>query len=244
MQIATPETWYESRTLTDGVTWIFEPHIKEYYRCNIWHVRGRDRDLLIDSGMGVVSLRAQIPLLSGRPLLAVASHTHFDHIGTHHEFPERAVHPDEADVLAHPTRSNTVADKYVQDDSIFTRLPPGPWNPQRYDVAPAPATMLLPEGSTVDTGDRSFEVFHLPGHSPGSIALYEKASGLLFAGDVVYDGPLAYDEANRAEMRQYVASMKRLLDLPVRMVHGGHYPSFGRDRMRAIIREFLGLFDR
>jgi glyoxylase-like metal-dependent hydrolase (beta-lactamase superfamily II) len=104
--------------------------------------------------------------------------------------------------------------------------------------------MLLPEGSTVDTGDRSFEVFHLPGHSPGSIALYEKASGLLFAGDVVYDGPLAYDEANRAEMRQYVASMKRLLDLPVRMVHGGHYPSFGRDRMRAIIREFLGLFDR
>ena len=70
---------------------IFEPHIKEYYRCNIWHVRGRDRDLLIDSGMGVVSLREQIPLLSGRPLLAVASHTHFDHIGTHHEFADRAV---------------------------------------------------------------------------------------------------------------------------------------------------------
>ncbi|GAB2178839.1 MBL fold metallo-hydrolase [Dongia sp. agr-C8] len=244
MQIATPETWYESRTLGDGVTWIFEPHIKEYYRCNIWHVRGRDHDLLIDSGMGVVSLREQIPLVTERPLLAVASHTHFDHIGTHHEFAERAVHPDEAEILAHPTRANTVADKYVANNDIFTQLPPGDWQPLRYDIPPAPATTLLPEGSVVDTGDRSFEVFHLPGHSPGSIALYEKATEILFAGDVVYDGPLAYDEENAGEMRQYVASMKRLLGLPVRLVHGGHYPSFGRERMQAIIRDFLRAFDR
>src|ERR1043165_2761784 len=108
--------------------------------------------------MGVVSLREQIPLVSGRPLLAVASHTHFDHIGTHHEFAERAVHPEEADILAHPTRANTVAEKYVTDDSIFTRLPPGDWDARHYDVPPAPATRLLPEGSVVDTGDRSFEV--------------------------------------------------------------------------------------
>ena len=244
MKVATPETWYESRTLGDGITWIYEPHIKEYYRCNIWHVRGRDRDLLIDSGMGVVSLREQIPLLSGRPILAIASHTHFDHIGTHHEFADRAVHPDEAAILAHPTRLNTVADKYVADDSIFTQLPPDDWQPLRYEVRPAPATRLLPEGSIVDTGDRSFEVFHLPGHSPGSIALYEKASEVLFSGDVVYDGPLAYDESNAAEMQQYVGSMKRLLDLPVRVVHGGHYPSCDQERMRAIIRDFLATFDR
>jgi glyoxylase-like metal-dependent hydrolase (beta-lactamase superfamily II) len=244
MQIATPETWYESRGLSDGITWIFEPHIKEYYRCNIWHVRGRDRDLLIDSGMGVVSLREQIPLLSGRPVLAVASHTHFDHIGTHHEFAERAVHPDEAEILALPTRANTVADKYVASNDIFTQLPPGDWQPLQYEIPPAPATRLLPDGSIVDTGDRSFEVFHLPGHSPGSIALYEKATGILFAGDVVYDGPLAYDEDNADEMRQYVASMKRLLDLPVRVVHGGHYPSFGQDRLSVILREFLAAFDR
>jgi glyoxylase-like metal-dependent hydrolase (beta-lactamase superfamily II) len=114
----------------------------------------------------------------------------------------------------------------------------------RYAIPSAAPTMLLPEGSIVDTGDRSFEVFHLPGHSPGSITLYEKASGVLFAGDVVYDGPLAYDEDNADEMRQYVASMKRLLDLPVRVVHGGHYPSFDQDRMRAIIRGFLDAFDR
>src|SRR5215467_12933643 len=113
MQVATPESWYATQRLADGVTHIWEPHIQPFYRCNIWHVRGRDRDLLVDSGMGVVSLREQIPLVSGRPILAVASHTHFDHIGTHHEFAERAVHPDEADILARPTRANTAADYYV-----------------------------------------------------------------------------------------------------------------------------------
>ena len=244
MRIATPETWYESRSLGDGITWIYEPFIKEYYRCNIWHVRGRDRDLLIDSGMGVVPLRKQVALLAERHILAVASHTHFDHIGTHHEFAERAVHPAEADILARPTRKNTAADYYVADDSIFTALPPGDWQALRYEVIAAPAQTLLEEGSCVDTGDRNFEVFHLPGHSAGSIALYERATETLFSGDVIYDGELAYDEKNHAEMQQYVASMKRLIDLPVRVVHGGHYPSFGQDRMREIARDFLAKFDR
>ena len=244
MKIATPDSWYETRSLSDGVTWIYEPFIKDYYRCNIWHVRGRERDLLIDSGMGVVSLREQVALLAERPILAVASHTHFDHIGTHHEFPHRAVHPAEADILAHPTRGNTVAEKYVADNSIFTALPPGDWQALRYEVLPAPAQTMLIEGSIVDTGDRSFEIFHLPGHSDGSIALYERATETLFSGDVIYDGELAYDVENAAEMQLYVASMKRLLDLPVRVVHGGHYPSFGRDRMLAIARAFLAEFDR
>ena len=38
--------WYETLTLGDGVTLIHEPWIKPFYRCNIWHVRGRDGDLL------------------------------------------------------------------------------------------------------------------------------------------------------------------------------------------------------
>jgi hypothetical protein len=51
------------------VTLISEQFIEPYYRCNIWHVRGRDRDLLVDSGMGVVSLRRQVMLVAERPLL-------------------------------------------------------------------------------------------------------------------------------------------------------------------------------
>lgn len=237
MHIATPDSWYRVQSLADGVTQIDEPHIKPFYRCNIWHVRGRVRDLLLDSGMGVVSLRAQVARLAERPLLAVASHAHFDHIGNHHEFAERAIHRAEADILAAPSRAATLADLYVTDE-IFTACPPGAYDSARYDVAPAPATRILEDGDVVDLGDRVFEVMHLPGHSPGGIALWEKATGILFSGDVVYDGPLI-DDCYHSDVDDYLASMERLRRLPVRAVHGGHFPSFGPERFLELIDEYI-----
>jgi glyoxylase-like metal-dependent hydrolase (beta-lactamase superfamily II) len=237
MRIATPESWYQTAALADGVTHIWEPHIKPFYRCNIWHVRGRDRDMLVDSGMGVVSLREQVAWLAEKPLLAVASHTHFDHIGTHHEFAERAVHPAEAAIMAAPSRAATCADRYVRDSAdadMFTALPPGGYRSDLYEVRPTPATRLLDEGAVVDLGDRRFQVMHLPGHSPGGIGLWEAATGILFSGDVVYDGPLIDDV-----IEDYIASMLRLRELPVRVVHGGHFQSFGRDRFLELIDVYI-----
>lgn len=242
MTRARPEDWYRIRPLDDGVTWIDEPHIEEFYRCNVWHVRGRDGDMLVDSGMGVVSLREWVPLVNERPLEAVASHTHFDHIGCHHEFPRRAVHAAEANLLAAPTRANTLADPYVTD-GIFTALPPAPYASARYAVRAAPATRILRDGDTIDLGDRHFEVIHTPGHSPGGIALWEAATGILFSGDIVYDGPLIED-AYHSDPHDYLRSMQRLLDIPVRVVHGGHFPSYGRARHRAIIRAWLDARER
>lgn len=229
--------WYRIRRIDDGVTWIDEPHIREFYRCNIWHVRGRDRDMLVDSGMGVVSLREWVPLVSERPLDAVASHTHFDHVGCHHEFPHRLCHTAEADILDRPTRANTLAADYVTDD-IFTALPPEPYSSTRYTVKAAPATRILHDGDVIDLGDRHFEVIHTPGHSPGGIALWEAATGILFSGDIVYDGELI-EGTTAHEQAQYIASMQRLLALPVRLVHGGHFPSYSGERHRQIIRNWL-----
>jgi glyoxylase-like metal-dependent hydrolase (beta-lactamase superfamily II) len=229
--------WYATRSVGDDVTHIEEPHIKSFYRCNMWHVRGRDQDMLVDTGMGVVPLREQVPLLTGRPIWAVASHTHFDHIGAHHEFEDRIVHEREAELLVHPTREATLADPYVTDD-IFTSLPPDPYSSTLYAVKAAPATRTVADGDVIDLGDRYFEVIHTPGHSPGGIALWEKASGLLFSGDIVYDGELIEDtyHANAAD---YLRSMERLLELPVTTVHGGHFASYDRDRHQAIIRSWL-----
>jgi glyoxylase-like metal-dependent hydrolase (beta-lactamase superfamily II) len=237
MQRIRPQDWYSVRRLEDDVTYISEPHILEFYRCNVWHVRGRDRDMLVDSGMGVVSLTDWVPLVTERALTAVASHTHFDHIGCHHEFECRAVHSAEADLMANPTRKNTLADPYVADD-IFEALPPEPYCSTCYAVKTAPATRILEDGDVIDLGNRHFEVIHTPGHSPGGIALYEKATEILFSGDIVYDGPLIEDtyHSNAAD---YLASMERLLTLPVRLVHGGHFPSFGGERYRRLIRSWL-----
>lgn len=241
MLAATPDAWYAAERLADGITHIWEPHIRPFYRCNIWHVRGRAQDMLVDSGMGVVGLRAQLALLAERPVLAVASHTHFDHIGGHHEFAERAVHRAEADIMAAPARGRTLADRYVRDAAdaeLFTMLPPAPYRSDDYVVAPAPATRLLEDGDVIDLDDRHFRVLHLPGHSPGGLALWESATGILFSGDTVYDGPLI-DDAYHSDIDDYVRSMERLRELPVRVVHGGHFASFGRDRFVELIDAYL-----
>lgn len=234
---ASAEEWYTVERLDDGVSLICEPHIKAFYRCNVWHVEGRDANMLVDSGMGVVDLRRHVTLLAEKRTIAVASHTHFDHIGAHHEFPERLVHRDESAILEEPDRTNTLADPYVTDE-IFTRLPPAPYESVEYQVRSAPATRLLDDGDVVDIGDRRFEVIHTPGHSPGGIMLWEPASGILFSGDTVYDGPLI-DDAYHSSIDDYLATMKRILDLPVRVVHGGHFPSFDGGRYRDLIHAYI-----
>ena len=190
-------SWYETIRMADGITLIHEPWIKPFYRCNIWHVRGRDRDMLVDSGMGVVSLREWVPLVTERALTAVASHTHFDHIGCHHDFDCRCVHAAEADLLAHPTRKNTLADPYVTDE-IFDALPPEPYASATYAVKAAPATRLLEDGDHIDLGDRVFEVIHTPGHSPGGIALFELyAQGRIDMEEALHNA----DSANNLRIR-------------------------------------------
>ena len=239
---APAQTWYETRRVGDDVTHIGEPHIKEFYRCNIWHVRGRDCDMLVDSGMGVVSLSQHVPLVTEKPCTAVASHTHFDHIGCHHEFPERCVHAAEAQFLENPTRGGTLADPYVTDE-IFTQLPPAPYVSAQYRVKRAPATRILIDGDVIDLGDRHFEVIHTPGHSPGGIALWEAASGVLFSGDIFYDGPLIED-CYHSNPGDYLQSMRRLEQMRPRVVHGGHFPSMDGARYLSLVRAWLKAHDQ
>jgi glyoxylase-like metal-dependent hydrolase (beta-lactamase superfamily II) len=99
------------------------------------------------------------------------------------------------------------------------------------------------DGDAVDLGDRRFEVIHTPGHSPGGIALWEAATGTLFSGDIVYDGPLIED-AYHSDPDDYHRSMVRLHDLPVRTVHGGHFPSYDGARHRRIVRRWLDARER
>ncbi|HLF22080.1 MAG TPA: MBL fold metallo-hydrolase [Aestuariivirga sp.] len=81
-------------------------------------------------------------------------------------------------------------------------------------------------------------IWHLRGHSPGSIALYEKSTSTLFSGDAVYDGAL-FDTVYHSRRAVYRESLRRLRELPVSVVYGGHNEIFGRDRMIEIIDAYL-----
>ena len=235
--VGMPMNWYSHETVGDQITLIWERALKPFFRCNIWHVRGRDRDLLLDTGMGIRALAPTIARITDRPVLAVASHGHVDHIGGHHEFAERAIHAAEAETLAAPDRHNTIADVYLTDD-MFVTAPPEDFTATTHCVRTAPATRLLAGGDVIDLGDRAFEVLHLPGHSPGSIALWEKASGILFSGDAVYDGPLI-DDFHHSRPADYIASMERLRTLAIRAVHAGHFPSFDRARLHVLVDDYI-----
>lgn len=252
MELRIADRWFEFETLTDGIIRIWEPHVIRVMQCNIWHVRGRDRDLLIDTGMGIASLHQAARHLFDKALSAVATHTHLDHVGSLHEFPDRIVHRAEAEKLEAPSENysmwrddhpvdineSIMRAGYELPDCYVTALPRAGFNLAEFSCPAAPATRLVDEGDVIDLGDRVFEVYHLPGHSPGSIGLWEEETGILFSGDAIYDGPLL-DEIPGSEIPVYIETMRRLESLPVRVVHGGHDPSFGRERLRDLARKYL-----
>ena len=230
-------TWYEVEHAGDGIDRIHETHVAGWMRCNMWLVRGRSHDLLIDSGMGLKPIKAEVVRLRERPVTALCSHCHFDHIGCAHEFDERLGHRAEAAIMASPDLDNSCARAWIGGE-LLTALPAAGYALSSYRLTPAPLTGYLDDGDVVDLGDRAFNVLHLPGHSPGSIALYERTTRILFSGDAVYDG-LFIDNAWHSDPEAYRHSLRRLRELPVDTVHAGHYGSFGRDRLRALIDAYL-----
>src|SRR5262249_46033597 len=116
-------------------------------------------------------------------------------------------------------------------DLLLTELPRRGYDPGRYRLRPAPLTCPLADGDHVELGDRASRVLHLPGHTPGSIGLLGESDGVLFSGDVLYDDVLL-DELTGSSIGEYLVTMERLHDLPVRVVHPGHGDSFGVDVLR------------
>jgi len=252
MTLAIAVRWFDVVRIDDDITLITEPYVTPLIRCNIWHLRGAERDMVVDSGLGIASLRQAATNLFERPVIAVASHTHYDHTGGFHEFDERLVHPEEAPELADPVGFAGLLADQLDDglveairsagipipDCLVDALPGPGYDPAAYRVLPAPATRLIEEGDVVNTGSRRFEVLHLPGHSPGSIGLWEAETGVLFSGDAIYDGPLL-DNIPGADVGAFIKTMERLRDLPVTVVHAGHDPSFGRERLRELADDYL-----
>lgn len=231
------EHWYEIHSAGLGLSRILERHVAPWMRCNMWLIHGRERNLLIDSGMGLRPLKPAVAALSEKPVALVCTHCHFDHMGSAHEFCTRLGHRSEADDFAKPANDRSCAANWL-DAELLTALPHEGYALRSFSLTPAPLTGYLDEGDVLDTGDRVFNVFHLPGHSPGSIALYERASRTLFSGDVIYDGMLI-DNAWHSDVTAYEESLHRLKELPVEQVHAGHEPSFGRERLHELIESFL-----
>lgn len=230
--------WF-SRSLVDShTTMLTEPFVNDYVRANIWHVSGRDLDMLVDTGMGICPLAPEVATITGKPLLVVATHVHLDHVGSLHEFALRAGPRIEASGFVDMPDAATYAHMFRDLADPVSSLPHPGWRAVDYRIPPAPLSRLLDDGDVIDLGDRTFRVLHLPGHSPGSIGLFNEMDGTLFSGDAIYDGELI-DDLPDSDRHAYCTTMRRLLDLPIRIGHGGHGPSFDGARARKIARDYL-----
>ena len=244
--------WFTVERTADGLILLREPNVDPLLRCNIWLVRGRARDLLVDTGLGVTSLRTALAGLGERPITTVATHTHYDHVGSMHEFEDRVVHRAEARSLSADMHSTLIRDDLgheaiamlraagypLETEELITAYPTSDYDPRGFATMPAAPTRLVEEGDAIDLGDRVFTILHLPGHTPGSIGLWERRTGMLFSGDAVYDGPLL-DELPESSIPDYLSTMRRLSELPVEAVHAGHDQSFGRERLRELTMAYI-----
>lgn len=229
--------WYATRQLEAGVHVTLEPAVHPMFRASMVTVKGRDRDLQFDFGCGIVPLRPHLPL-SDKPVLAVASHAHVDHIGGFHAFPNRLGHAAEAAGFAGDPGIETFAEEFRTWPDVVSRPPIPLWRQSDWSLVPAPLTATLAEGDAVDLGDRRFTVLHLPGHSPGGIGLLDERDGLFLSGDAIYDDELL-DELPGASIPDYVATMERLRGLDCRLVIGGHGPAMTQARMVALAEAYL-----
>jgi hydroxyacylglutathione hydrolase len=83
----------------------------------------------------------------------------------------------------------------------------------------------LEEGKGVQVGNFPFKILHTPGHSPGSICLYQPQQGLLFSGDTLFKGSIGNLSFPTSQPNLMWNSLNKLAQLPAAtVVYPGHGP--------------------
>jgi hydroxyacylglutathione hydrolase len=156
----------------------------------VWDGRSPDA-LVVDPGMGAANPLMERAAANGLRLHLIAnSHGHVDHIFDNAPLMAAS----EAPLAIHPD------DAYRLDGR----------NTYGFELQPVTASRDLTEGDQVRIGDLVLDVLHTPGHTEGSVCLYEERLGLLLAGDVLFAGSYGRTDLPGGDEGQMVASLARL----------------------------------
>ncbi|MDP2949845.1 MAG: MBL fold metallo-hydrolase [Chloroflexota bacterium] len=156
----------------------------------------------------------------------ILTHHHFDHSGGAQRLREATG----ARICLHRQEERLLAD-WQADAPLDVELPPErremaemarAW---RQAAAQATPDRLVEDGDTIRVGEATMEVIHTPGHTAGSICLYLREEGVLFAGDTVLGlGTVAVMPPPHGDMGQYIRSLERLKGYPATLLCPGHGP--------------------
>ncbi len=145
-------------------------------------VTGKDRALLLDTGMGKGDLPAYLRTLTSLPIAVAITHGHHDHFGQVNEFKNSTVYMSEEDASHLPPDFITPKFKWIKDGDII-------------DLG----------------GGRQFEAIHVPGHTLGSMVYLDRKDNLLVTGDAVGSGSMVYMfMPSCTALDQYLRGLKHL----------------------------------
>lgn len=132
------------------------------------------------------------------------THGHLDHVFGCAHFARRFPEAEHGGWQMHPADAPLLANAVVQGELFGVRVDP-----------PPPAAQALAAGDTVRLGDVTLRVLHVPGHSPGSVAFYDEADGLLIGGDVLFQGSIGRTDLWEGDLDTLLASIRdEVLTLP------------------------------
>jgi glyoxylase-like metal-dependent hydrolase (beta-lactamase superfamily II) len=70
---------------------------------------------------------------------------------------------------------------------------------------------FLEEGQTIEIGGHSFEIFHCPGHSPGSLVYFNRAQRFALVGDVIFQGSIGRTDFPYGDHDALISAIKTKL---------------------------------
>ncbi len=169
-----------------------------------------DGELLVDTGSGMffddVKKKIEKCFDIAMIMRVVNTHAHFDNTGANKKFRdwlgcEIMVHKDDVNAI----HAGNVLAEYFRG-------------------APKSVTVdkMLSEGDLIKTDNFRFEVLSAPGHTPGSICLYDKNSRIMFTGDTVFDEFVGRTDLPFGNQEQLKCSLLELSEYPVKYLLPGH----------------------
>jgi len=209
--------WFTTERIDNETYVISEYRHPEETHCYL--LNGRKRSLLIDTGLGIHNIYEEVTKLTDKPITAVATHIHWDHIGGHKYFPDFYAHSAELDWLngKFPLPLPAVKKMVAEHCDL-----PTDFDIDNYEIFQGAPTRVLNANDIIDIGGRQIIALHTPGHSPGHLCFREKDRGYLFTGDLVYKGTLfAYYPST--DPAAYLLSLEKIAALLVKRVFPAHH---------------------
>ncbi|MDL1985594.1 MAG: MBL fold metallo-hydrolase [Deltaproteobacteria bacterium] len=175
-------------------------------------IRGDYKNVLIDSGVDKNFSKLQKSLLTlGLKIrdidIVINTHEHFDHIGANRYFQDYAL------IAAH----RFAATKITVEDRYVTMYKSGDLNAPSLKVH-----LWLESKSRFDLGNYSLNIIHTPGHTSGSICIYEPVRKILFAGDTVFAGGTLSYIGESGSVGDYIDSISHLATRKINELYPGH----------------------